>query len=113
MDLNSKEQFQMQDSVYSDAPAALLNIAHLPTTIPLDPSTIWHSAFHWNGVAVYYEGGTRGAYAASIHMHAPPSIVFGHFVRLNDGSCSWDFFSDVEVLEPYPENDKKLVCPAQ
>jgi hypothetical protein len=87
------------------------NSVHLPTSIPLDPSTIWRTAFHWNGVAVYHEGGARGAYAASIDVRASPSIVFDHFVRLNDGSCSWDFFSDVKVLDPLPENDKKLVRP--
>ena len=81
----------------------------LPSRVPLDPNTVWHCAFHWNGLVVYYEGAESEAYAASCSMHATPRVVFEHFIRLDNGDSAWDLFDDVEVLDPVPENDHKLV----
>jgi hypothetical protein len=84
----------------------------LPAATPLDPATTWRSTYHWNGMAVYREGTPRGAHAVACSMKASPKDVFRHFIRLNDGSCAWDLFTGVVVLDDQPDNDYKMArCP--
>jgi hypothetical protein len=82
----------------------------LPLEVPLDPDTIWQSTYHWNGMAVFQEPPPGRAFAASCTMKSCPQDVFRHFVRLDNGRCSWDLLRDVTVLDGLRENEHKMVC---